>query len=246
LTDVARIVIEAALEAELVEHLRRDRYHPGGQARGSNARNGCRSKTVRTAVGPVEISSPRDRWGTFDPVTVGKWRRDVAGIDRLVLPLAASGVPEEEMVTLLRRVYPASVPEATLARVATTVRAHVEGWQRRPLTPAVSGLQVHRSVLRATGGQVVGSPFVSVVGTLPEASEQPPPRQLLGLYAVPASRTPDSWRGVLRDVRARGVRRVGEVVVADASAAVRDTVADLWPGATVVGPVGVGRPQLAS
>ena len=45
LTDLARTVIEAALEAELAEHLTSGT--PG------NSRNGSRPKVVRTVLGPV-------------------------------------------------------------------------------------------------------------------------------------------------------------------------------------------------
>jgi Transposase, Mutator family len=42
---------------------------------GGNSRNGHRSKTVLTEVGPVEIDVPRDRDATFEPKIVGKRKR---------------------------------------------------------------------------------------------------------------------------------------------------------------------------
>jgi|SRR4051794_32028942 len=71
LTGLTKQVLETALEAELAEHLGYDKHDPAGRNRG-NSRNGTRSKTVVTAVGPVEIDVPRDRDGTFEPVIVRK------------------------------------------------------------------------------------------------------------------------------------------------------------------------------
>ena len=51
---------------------------------GGNSRNGTRSKTVITDVGPVEIAVPRDRAGTFEPVLVPKRKRRLGGVDQMV------------------------------------------------------------------------------------------------------------------------------------------------------------------
>ena len=119
LAPVVRLVVEGALEAELDAHLAdRSQIRPCGVQR-RNARNGSRSKTVRTAFGEVTIDAPRDRWGTFDPVVVGKWQRRVVGVDQLTVPLAALGADEREGVALLGRVYRG--PQA--AGLATSVLA---------------------------------------------------------------------------------------------------------------------------
>ena len=57
-------MLETALEAEITEHLRHVRH---GAAEHWNVRNGTRTKTVFTEVGPVEIDVPRDREGSFKP-----------------------------------------------------------------------------------------------------------------------------------------------------------------------------------
>ncbi len=51
LTGLTKNVLEAALEAELSEHLGYDKHEAVGRS-GANSRNGTRSKTVITAVGP--------------------------------------------------------------------------------------------------------------------------------------------------------------------------------------------------
>ena len=57
-------VLEAALEAEMDEHLGYEKYQAEGRD-GGNSRNGRRAKTVLTEIGPVTIEVPRDTESTF-------------------------------------------------------------------------------------------------------------------------------------------------------------------------------------
>ena len=55
LSQLTKRVLETALEAEMSEHLGYDKHDPVGRNHG-NSRNGVRSKTVLTEIGPVEIA----------------------------------------------------------------------------------------------------------------------------------------------------------------------------------------------
>ena len=57
LQQLTRRFLEAALEAEMDEHLGYDKHDPVGR-NGGNSRNGKRGKTLLTEVGPVDISVP--------------------------------------------------------------------------------------------------------------------------------------------------------------------------------------------
>ena len=66
LSQLTKRVLETALEAEMSEHLGYDKHDPVGRNLG-NSRNGVRSKTVLTEIGPVEIEVPRDVDASFTP-----------------------------------------------------------------------------------------------------------------------------------------------------------------------------------
>jgi putative transposase len=61
---LTKMVLETALEAELTAHLGYEAHDPAGR-NGGNSRNGSRTRTVLTEIGPVEIDVPRDRDGSF-------------------------------------------------------------------------------------------------------------------------------------------------------------------------------------
>ena len=55
-----------------------DKHDPAGRT-GGNSRNGSRSKTVLTEIGPVQIEVPRDTDASFDPQVVRKRQRRLTG-----------------------------------------------------------------------------------------------------------------------------------------------------------------------
>jgi transposase-like protein len=63
LTGLTKSVLETALMTRMGEHLGHDKHDRMGR-NGANSRNGTRTKTVFTEIGPVEIEVPRDRDGS--------------------------------------------------------------------------------------------------------------------------------------------------------------------------------------
>lgn len=57
--------IEKMLEGELDGHLDYDKHQ---RSSGSNARNGCSKKKIKTSFGESEIVVPRDRDASFNPM----------------------------------------------------------------------------------------------------------------------------------------------------------------------------------
>ncbi|MEU4512296.1 transposase, partial [Nonomuraea wenchangensis] len=96
LQQLTKRVLESALEGEITDHLGYDRHDPAGKNSG-NSRNGTRSKTVVTDVGPVEVRVPRDVAGTFEPQLVRKRQRRLSGVDEMVLSLSAKGLTHGEI-----------------------------------------------------------------------------------------------------------------------------------------------------
>ncbi len=115
LNQLTKNVLETALEAELTEHLG---HEHGGTPLGSNMRNGTRTKTVLTEIGPVEIEVTRDRDGSFEPVIVPKRKRRLDGIDQIVLSLTARGLTTGEIVAHFDEVYSAKVSKDTISSIA--------------------------------------------------------------------------------------------------------------------------------
>src|SRR6266496_6326996 len=142
LTGLTKSVLETALETEMSEHLGYDKHDPMGR-NGSNSRNGTRTKTVFTEIGPVQIEVPRDRDGSFEPAIVRKRQRRLDGIDQIVLSLTARGLTTGEIAAHFADVYGATVSKDTISWIIDAVVEQMAEWRDRPLDPRLSG-GVHR------------------------------------------------------------------------------------------------------
>lgn len=91
LQQLTKRLLESALEGEITDHLGYDKHDPAGRGTG-NSRNGVRSKTVLTDVGPVEIDVPRDRNAEFEPRIVAKRQKRLTGVDEMVISLFPKGL----------------------------------------------------------------------------------------------------------------------------------------------------------
>jgi putative transposase len=129
---LTKTVLETALEAEMSEHLGYERHDPTGRD-GGNSRNGTRTKTVLTEIGPVQIEVPRDRDASFDPTIVRKRQRRLDGIDEIVLSLTARGLTTGEVAAHFAEVYGAKVSPDTISRITDKVLEEMAEWASRPL-----------------------------------------------------------------------------------------------------------------
>ncbi len=132
LSQLAGRVLETALGAELTEHL----GYPSGQAPpggAGNHRNGSTPKTVATDLGPVQVNTPRDRQGTFEPQLLGKRQTRLAGLDEKILGLYAGGMSVRDIEAHLQDLYGVEIKRDTISRVTDAVLADVQAWRTRPL-----------------------------------------------------------------------------------------------------------------
>jgi transposase-like protein len=84
-----KITVEAALNAEMDEHLG---YERNQKSTSSNSRNGKSSKRVKTEDGEFELNTPRDREGSFEPKLVKKHQSRFTSMDDKILWLYAQGI----------------------------------------------------------------------------------------------------------------------------------------------------------
>ncbi len=121
LTGLTKRVLEAGLEAEMIEHLGYDRHAVEGRD-GGNSRNGTRPKTVLTEVGPVPLDVPRDRDASFEPRLVKKRQRRLhGGADEMVISLPAKGLTTGEVQAHLAEVYGTEVSKDTISRITDQI-----------------------------------------------------------------------------------------------------------------------------
>ena len=226
LAGLTKTVLETALDAEMTEHLGYDRHDPAGRD-GGNSRNGTRSKTVLTEIGPVQIEVPRDRDSTFDPVIVRKRQRRLDGIDQIVLSLTARGLTTGEIAAHFEEVYGAKVSKDTISRITDKVIEEMTEWCNRPLDRIYPVMFIDAIMVKVRDGQVTNRPVYVAIGVTVNGE-----RDILGLWAGDGGEGAKFWLGVLTEIRNRGVQDVC-IVVCDGLKGLPESITTAWPLATV-------------
>lgn len=121
---------EKAMNAELDDHLG---YAKHGASVNRNSRNGSTRKTLQTESGSLEVETPRDRDGSFEPQIVKKRQTRVSTLDSKITFLYSQGSTTREIVETLEELYGTEISPTLVSRVTEAVLADVIEWQSRPL-----------------------------------------------------------------------------------------------------------------
>ena len=226
LTGLTKTVLETALEAELSEHLGYDKHEVEGRD-GGNSRNGTRTKTVLTEIGPVQIEVPRDRDASFEPVIVRKRQRRLDGIDEIVLSLTARGLTTGEVAAHFEEVYGAKVSRDTISKITDKVLEEMTEWAQRPLDAVYPVIFIDAIHVKVRDGQVTNRPFYVVIGVSVDGH-----RDILGVWAGDGAEGAKYWLAVLTELKNRGVADVC-IAVCDGLKGLPEAITTVWPQALV-------------
>ncbi len=125
---MTKAVIERALQAELTGHLGYEKHDPAGYKTG-NSRNGKSRKKLKGDFGEIELETPRDRQGTFEPKIVAPHQTRWTGFDDKILSMYARGMSTREIQGHLEEIYEVDVSPALISSVTGAVQEEVQAWQ---------------------------------------------------------------------------------------------------------------------
>jgi transposase-like protein len=222
LQQLTKRVLESALEGEITDHLGYGKHDAAGKNSG-NSRNGTRTKTVLTDVGPVEVKVPRDVEGSFEPQIVKKRQRRLTGVDEMVLSLSAKGLTHGEISAHLAEVYGAEVSKQTISTITDQVMEGMAEWQSRPLDRVYPVLFVDAINVKIRDGQVANRPIYVVMAVTAEGT-----RDILGIWAGDAGEGAKYWLRVFTELKNRGLEDV-LMLVCDGLKGLPDAVEAVWP-----------------
>src|SRR5579875_2200375 len=203
LSQLAGRVIDAALAGELTDHLG---YEPGQAPPGGagNMRNGSTPKTVSTDLGPVQVNTPRDRNGSFEPQLVQKRQTRLAGLDAKILDLYAGGMSVRDIQSHLERLYGTTqIGRDTISRITDAVIEDVKEWRHRPLESVYPILYLDALVVKVRQDRSVQKRVCYLAMGVTVDGE----RDVLGLWWQETEGS-KFWLAVLNDLHQRGVQDV--------------------------------------
>ena len=192
--------IDTALEAEMEEHLG---YPKHEKADKPNKRNGHTKKTVRSDTGDLEISTPRDREGSFDPVLVGKHQTRITGLDDKIIMFYAKGQTTTEIVESIKDIYDVNISTSLVSRVTDNIIDDITAWQNRPLSSLYPIVYLDCIVVKIRQDkQIINKAIYLALGVNLEGK-----KELLGMW-VSENEGAKFWLGVLTELQNRGVQDI--------------------------------------
>jgi len=151
----------------------------------------------------MQVSLPRDRDASFEPVMVPKNARRLPGFDDAVIHLYSKGMTVRDIQDHLREIYQTEVSPDLISEVTDEVLKEVTEWQNRPLDDVYPIVYLDALVIRVRdGGRVVKKAVYLALGVNMEGD-----KELLGLW-IGENEGSRFWLGVLTELRNRGLTDV--------------------------------------
>jgi len=226
----AQRLLAEMLELEVDEFLQRVRYERGQAFRGY--RNGhAPERTIGTGMGQVNVRMPRVSdvpkevaAKGFESKIVGRYQRASETTQRLLARLYLEGLSTGDFEPVFRAVLGETAPlsATSITRLKAEWQAEFEGWRKQRLDGhRFLYLWVDGVYLRA-GQEEDKMALLCVVG-LNEQGQ----KELLAMQSGYREST-ESWAGVLRDLRERGLNRP-LVIVGDGALGIWAALREVWP-----------------
>jgi putative transposase len=204
LSEISQILtktfVEAALNAELDEHLGYDKHASSDM---ENNRNGVSRKQLQTEDGTIELSAPRDRDGSFEPQLVKKHQRRFTSMSDKILSLYAKGMTTREIQATFKEMYDADVSPTLISKVTEAVIDEVIEWQSRPLDAIYPIVYMDCIVVKIRQDkQVINKAIFLALGVNLEGH-----KELLGMW-IAENEGAKFWLNVLTELQNRGVKDI--------------------------------------
>ena len=199
LTPLISQAINKILEGEIENHLE------VCQSKGEpNRRNGKLPKKVKTQEGNIEIETPRDRAGTFEPQIVKKRQTILPeALESKVLSLFSSGMSYSDIKLHISETYGVDLSSQFLNKITDKLLPVITEWRNRALEPVYAVVFLDAMFFKIReNGKVVSKAIYNLLGINQEGK-----KEILGFY-IADSEGSHFWLGVLNDLKARGVQDI--------------------------------------
>ncbi|GAC1610518.1 MAG: IS256 family transposase [Aquirhabdus sp.] len=200
--ELLKLTVETALNAELTEHLGYEKHGDSKPARG-NVRNGTTCKRIKGQHGEVDILTPRDRNGSFEPQLVRKNQTRLTSMDDQILTLYAKGLSTREIVETFKEMYDADVSATLISKVTDQILQQITQWQARPLDAIYPIVYLDCIVIKIRDNlRVINKSIYLALGVNMEGK-----KELLGLW-MSDNEGAKFWLSVLTELKNRGVQDI--------------------------------------
>jgi putative transposase len=132
LLERAQAWINGLLEAEMTEHLQRDRYEPLGDR--VNYRNGYRPRRLNLyGLGQVELRVPRDRQSSFKSLLLPERKGQDAEFEAFIAECFLAGLSTRDISRISARHFGQRYDSKQVSRLVARAGEEMDAWRQRSL-----------------------------------------------------------------------------------------------------------------
>ena len=153
--------------------------------------------------GEVEISTPRDRNGTFEPQLIPKRQRSFQGFDDKIISMYGLGMSTRDIQSHLEEMYNVEVSHELIANATDGIMDEVRSWQHRPLDEVYPILYLDAMVIKVKDGKHVINKSLHIAMGVDIAGN----KDILGLW-LGQNEGAKFWLSVLNELKNRGVKDI--------------------------------------
>src|SRR5688572_30670129 len=226
LKQLTKAILERAMHAELTDHLGYEKHDSAGYNSG-NSRNGKSRKKLKGEFGEIEVETPRDRDGSFEPKILAKHQTRFTGFDDKILSMYARGMTTRDIQSHLQEIYGVEVSPTLISTVTDAVAGEVKSWQSRPLDMLYPIVYLDALYVKIRdNGHVRNRAIYLAIGIKLDGS-----KEVLGMWTS-ANEGAKFWLQVLTELRNRGVEDVF-IVCVDGLKGFPEAIETVYPQAQV-------------
>ena len=201
--DILQEVMECELADELGYEKSKRMSNSECSNKSKNYRNGYSKKTIKTQLGELNIKVPRDRNGEYEPKIIGKYNRNVDGMEEKILSLYACGMSQRDIAEQIKNLYDVEISPELVSKISEKIMPDVTAWQNRPLEavyPFVFMDAIHYKVKE--NHQYITKAAYVVLGINLDGQ-----KDILGIW-IGENESSKFWLNVLNELKTRGIKDV--------------------------------------
>jgi transposase-like protein len=226
LRDMTKEMIDTIYEGELTAHLGYERHAQGGE-KGGNYRNGHGKKSVKSHLGEIELSPPRDRLGAFDPQIVRKRQTDISGLEMKVISMYGKGMTTRDIRDHIYDIYGYELSAESISAITDKVMETAKEWQNRALERLYAIVFMDGIVVKLRQDGIIKNVTVYLVIGMDMNGK----KSCLGLY-VGESESAKYWLTVMNELKNRGVEDI-LIFAVDNLTGISDAIETTFPKAEI-------------
>ena len=223
ITQLNKALLERILNAEMDFHL--NNTNEGRSA--GNSRNGYGKKTLKSNLGSIELSTPRDRHSTFEPQIIPKRSTKTPMLEQAILSLYAKGMTLRDIQATLQDLYQVDVSPSLISKVTDVVNEEVQQWRDRPLETVYPVVWLDGIMVKVhQDHQVLRKTIYLALAVNMEGH-----KELLGIW-IAEHEGASFWAQVLTELNNRGLKDVF-IFCVDGLTGFPDAIKGIYPKADI-------------